>query len=116
MTAALAGAVLGVWLMAAPAVLGYGGASADNHRIVGPLAAAVGIVAASGSLRSLRWVNLPLGLWLLASPALLASPSAAAVQSLLCGGLLAFLSTVGGRRPRRLGGGWASLFRDSASR
>jgi hypothetical protein len=38
---------VGIWLMAAPAVLGYAGTPATSDRIAGPVVAAIGIVAAS---------------------------------------------------------------------
>jgi hypothetical protein len=72
---------VGIWLMAAPAVLGYAGTPATSDRIAGPVVAAIGIVAASTVTRGLRWANLAPGLWLVAGPALLGSPAAALVSS-----------------------------------
>ena len=39
---------VGIWLMAAPAVFGYGGAAAASDRMVGLIVAAIGFVAAPG--------------------------------------------------------------------
>ena len=36
MLAQLINAMLGIWLMAAPTILGYGGPARPNHQIVGP--------------------------------------------------------------------------------
>jgi hypothetical protein len=46
--------LVGMWLMAAPAILGYGGTAATNDWIIGPRAATIAAVAASEVLRSLR--------------------------------------------------------------
>jgi hypothetical protein len=106
----LATVAVGVWLMAAPAVLGYAGAPATSDRVAGPVVAAVGIVAASAITRGLRWANLVPGLWLLAGPALLGFPAPALVSSAVAGLLiLAFVPGSPGD-PERFGGGWRSLF------
>ncbi len=63
----LIAAILGIWLMEALDLLGYGpqAAIANNDHIIGPLAARVGLVAASEAIRNVRWLNIPLSLWLL---------------------------------------------------
>jgi hypothetical protein len=38
-------AMLGIWLMAAPTILGYGGPARTNHQIVGPLAVSCAVIA-----------------------------------------------------------------------
>jgi hypothetical protein len=45
MWAQLINALLGMWLMAAPAVLGYIGPARTNDRIIGPLAAGAALIA-----------------------------------------------------------------------
>jgi hypothetical protein len=114
MWAQLLGALLGVWLMAAPAVLGYGAPAATVDRIAGPLAAMLGVVAASEVTRGVRRANLLVGLWLLAAPWLLGYPAAATLNSILVGLLLAALSFVRGTVKERFGGGWTSLWRSDA--
>src|SRR5574339_482905 len=59
---------LGLWLMAAPAALGYAGPAAVNDRLVGPLVASFALVAIWQTTNALRWTNLALGLWLMLSP------------------------------------------------
>lgn len=54
---------LGIWLMAAPALLGYTGAPRTNDYIVGPIVASVAMIALSEVVRPLRWMNFALGLW-----------------------------------------------------
>jgi hypothetical protein len=102
-------AAAGVWLMAAPDVLGYGDPAAANDRIVGPVAASVAIIALSESTRSVRWVNLALGAWLCTAPWMFGFPATAAANSFACGVLLAVLSMVRGRLRYRLAGGWRAL-------
>lgn len=117
MWARLANTAVGIWLMAAPAVLGYGGPAATNDRIVGPLAATFAIVAIWETTRALRWLNLALGLWLLAAPWLLGGYAGDAVlNSLAAGALLALFSLVRGEMKQKYGGGWRALWRSGGSR
>jgi hypothetical protein len=105
----LATVAVGVWLMAAPAVLGYGGAPATSDRVAGPVVAAIGIVAASTVTRGLCWANLAPGLWLLAGPVLLGFPAAPLASSVAAGVLVLALTPWRPGDPDRFGGGWRSL-------
>lgn len=112
MWARLANTAAGLWLMAAPAVLGYGGPAATNDRIVGPLAATFAVIAIWEVTRGLRWINLALGLWLLAAPWLLGGyPADATANSMAAGALLAVLSLVRGELRKTYGGGWPAVWR-----
>lgn len=110
MWAQLLSAILGVWLMAAPAVLGYGGIAAAVDRSIGPLAAGFACVAIWGATRGVRWLNLPLGIALLVMPWGFGYPSIATANSLAAGLLLGALAFVRGTVAERFGGGWSSLF------
>jgi hypothetical protein len=101
--------LLGIWLMAAPDVLGYGAPAATSDRIVGPVAASVAVVAMSAVTRGVRWLNLLPGGWLLVAPWLLGYPPAATVNSLVVGLLLIGLAFVRGPVTAWYGGGWAAL-------
>ena len=105
------GALTGVWLMAAPSVLGYGGAARVSDLVVGPIAASASIIAVSEVTRSFRWATLPLGGWIVVAPWLLGAPAAARVSGLVIGVLLAGVALVRGRLRERFGGGWAALWR-----
>jgi hypothetical protein len=100
---------LGIWLMAAPAVLGYNGLPADNDHVIGPLAASFACIAIWEATRGARWVNVPLGAWLLIAPWFLGHGQAALLNSLIAGVLLIGLGFVRGTSRERLGGGWAAL-------
>jgi hypothetical protein len=113
MWAQLLNVMLGVWLMAAPAVLGYSGPAAVNGYIVGPVAASFAAVALWEATRPLRWVNLALGLWLLAAPWALGHGWIALANSTAVGVLLLGFSLVPGPRRHRIGGGWASLWKQT---
>jgi hypothetical protein len=110
-----ANVAVGVWLMAAPAVLGYGHPAADFHRILGPVAAAVAIIAMAEVTRPFRWVNLPVGLALVLVPLLRGYSGAALANSLLCGTAVVALASLRGRVTKRVGGGWRSLRLTSTS-
>lgn len=104
-----AAAVLGVWLVASPAVIGYAGTAGDVHRIVGPVAASFAFIAIWEHMRSLRWTTLALGAPLVVLPWILGFGTAATANSVVVGALLSGLAFVRGRIEESYGGGWSSL-------
>ena len=100
-----AGAALGVWLMAAPSVLRFGGFAADTHHLAGALAVTVSVLAMAEPLRPGRFLNAPLGLWLLLVPWLPAAgiASPAAWNALASGAALIALSVPRGPIRERYG-------------
>ena len=107
--AQLATAAAGLWLMAAPTVLGYGGFAQSVDRMVGPIAVSVGVVAASGVVRGVRWLGLALGLALLIIPWPAGYGTIPLVNSLITGGVVVVLAFVRGAVKDRYGGGWSAL-------
>jgi hypothetical protein len=100
----------GVWLMFAPAVIGYDGPAAANDRIFGPIGGSMAFVAIWEVLRPLRWGTLPVGLWLLVAPfALGYGDTGAVVSSLAAGAVMAGSAFLGGGTEQRFGGGWRSI-------
>lgn len=104
----------GLWLMGAPAVLGYGGPADTLHRIVGPIAATFAIIAIWEATRALRHLNAVAGAVLLIGPLLLGFGGAAMVNSVLCGVLLIGMSRVKGAVEESFGGGWKVLWKGEA--
>lgn len=101
----------GIWLMFAPAVLGYGDAAAANDRISGPIGAAFAFVAVWEVVRPLRWGTLPVGVWLIVAPFLLGYTDAASVvSSVVAGVVMAATAPLGGEIKHSYEGGWKSLF------
>lgn len=111
MYAQLLSAAIGVWLMAAASVLGYEGAAATNDRIIGPVIASFGLIAATEVTRGVRFANLPLAVWLLIAPWILGFGTAATINSSFAGVLVALLSLVGGKVKHRYNGGWSALWK-----
>ncbi len=101
--------LVGLWLMAAPDVLGYDGAAATSDRIAGPVLAAVSFLAAFQITRGLRWANLPIGAWLVAAPWVLGFPADATVSSMLSGAAALILAPIGSPDQSVYGGGWIAL-------
>jgi hypothetical protein len=114
MWAQVLSALLGVWLMVAPAVLGYPGPAHINDRIIGPIVASIAAIAAWEATRPLGRANLVLGLWLVIAPWVLGYGSMALLNSTLVGVLLVVFALVPGRVRHRFGGGWSSLWRRTA--
>jgi len=112
----IASVAAGVWLMAAPAVLGYGDPARTADRIVGPLTAAVAFVAIWEVMRGLRWGTLPFGVWLVGAPWILGYGDRASANSVLAGLVLVALAFIGGRTRQRFGGGWSALFAGAQAR
>ena len=108
--------LVGIWLMAAPTVLGYDGAPRTNDLIVGPVAATVAIIAIWDVCRSLGKLNALLGLWLLCAPWVLGYDTwETIVNDALAGSLLALLALLAGAPSGRYGGGWSSLWKKHRS-
>jgi hypothetical protein len=85
--------VIGVWVMLAPAVLGYSGKIADSDHLVGALVVMSGIISMSEVLRSVRFINILFGLWLIAATWVLGTNNDAAMwNGVISGALLLALS------------------------
>lgn len=112
MWAQIINAALGLWLMAAPAVLAYGPPAQTNDRIFGPVIATFAVVAWWEATHSVRLWNIPLGAWLLLAPWVLGYDATVAVLNSLAVGLLVIaFSLVRGSVKKRYGGGWSALWR-----
>jgi hypothetical protein len=105
--------VIGLWLMAAPAALGYGEPASTVDYIVGPIAASTAWVSMWAVTRPIRWFDVPLGVALIAAPFVLGYPLQASVNSVVAGLILALLAPVRDRPTARFGGGWTAVLRGS---
>jgi hypothetical protein len=110
LVARLTAVAVAVWLMAAPAVLGYGDPAQSNDRIVGPIAGAFAFVACWEILMAMRWPTVPLGAWLVLAPVALGYDAAEAwISSMICGTLIVATAFVGHDVSDDFGGGWRSV-------
>lgn len=115
MIARVIGVAAGIWLMFAPAVLGYGDPAAANDRIFGPIVGSLAFIAIWEVARPLRWGTLPFGMWLLLAPFVLGYQDlGAVVSSVIAGVLIVSSALVPGRINERHGGGWRTLLPDRA--
>ena len=101
-------ALLGLWLIVAPAFLGAGGAT--SGRVVGPVILASALTAAWEPTRPLRWITLLGGVWLLIGPWFIKLTGLPLLNSLVVGLAIVALALVGAPyRPWRYGGGWGRV-------
>ena len=106
--------ILGIWLMAAPGVLGFGKNISDNAHIVGPLIATFSIIAIWECTRNVRLFNLPLAVWLLAAPLVLGYDNDTALMNDYAVAIaIIFLLLVKPSREHKFGGGWPSIWRSN---
>lgn len=102
--------VTGLWLMAAPAVLGHAGTAAGrSDRLIGPTIAAAGFLAIFPITRLVRWFNLLPGAALLVTPFVFGAPTDATVNDIVSGLVVLALATVERAPQDRYGGGWDTL-------
>ncbi len=89
----LASVALGVWLMASPTVLGFGGTAAHSNHLAGALVVTVAVMALGEVGRPLRFVNMLFGAWFIVSPWLLdGATTASTVSDIVVGVALILLS------------------------
>lgn len=111
MWAQVISAAVGLWVMMAPGVLGYGNPAANNDHIVGPVIVTFAVVAWWEATRGTRRWNWALGAWLLLAPWVLGYSSTAAIVSDMSSGVLVLIfSSIRGRTRHRFGGGWSALW------
>jgi uncharacterized membrane protein len=97
-------AALGVWLMAAPAVLGATGRASDISHLAGALVLTWSVIGFGEVIRPVRLLNVPIGVALLAAPWLVAGyTEASRWNGIIVGLALILLSLPRGRIEERFG-------------
>ena len=87
----LLAALVGVWLMFAPAALGSSGMAAHSDHLVGALIVTVAVISLADVGRATRFLNLFLGAWVAAAPWLLGGATGASTWSDVVAGALVIL-------------------------
>jgi uncharacterized membrane protein len=96
--------LLGIWLLASPALVGTQGTLADNAHLVGAAAATVAAVAWAEVARPARLLLIPLGAWVALAPWVLPGAGALdAVHAMITGTLLVLLALRRGHLRERYG-------------
>lgn len=110
MVAQIINALLGVFLMAAPGLLGLGPTASDNFQIFGPVITTFAVVSWWEATRTVRLWNVPIGAWLVISPIFLDYGRGSAVAvAIIVGAAVIGLAFVKGKVEKQYGGGWAAL-------
>jgi hypothetical protein len=99
-------ALLGIWLMLAPSVLGINGTAANNDLLVGALVITFAAIGFGEAARSARLMNVPLGAWLLVAPWVLDGVSNPARWIDMAVGLLVILLSLPRGRVASRFGSW----------
>lgn len=103
---------IGIWMMAAPGVLGFGTRATDLHHIFGPVVATFAIVSIWEATRSVRLWNVLPGAFLLVAPFVLGFETGLEIiHTIVAGVLILLCAVVRGPSKHRFAGGWASLVR-----
>ena len=103
-------ALLGIWLMASPAMLGYGGTGRINDLIVGPVAATFAIIAFWEVTRVVGKANAALGVWLIIASWVLGYESTIPmINEFVVGVTMVAFAMTRGKARDKFGGGWRSL-------
>jgi hypothetical protein len=105
----LAGVVLGLWLIASPAVLDYSGAARVSALVAGPLAVSLSWIALSEVTRPVRRINIFVGVWLVVAALVFRQPAWSAINSAVVGLLLGALALGRSRIEGSYGGGWSAV-------
>ena len=104
--------IIGIWLMVAPGLLGYGAAASDNGHIVGPVIATFSTIACWEATRVVRKWNFPLGIWLILAPWVLGYElNQAIISDMLCGLMILAFASIRGQINGKYGGGWRVLWK-----
>lgn len=105
-------AVVGIWLMASPSLVGtFSDTASANNRIFGPLVVAFSVIALWEVMRSVRFGNTLVGLWLLIASILMGYGGAALMTNIVAALIVIGLSLVRGEHdPLKFGGGWEALW------
>lgn len=106
----LVAAGAGVVVTAVPDRAGVTGTAADALHVLGPLIATVGMLAAAGVLRPMRWINVLLGAAAVACAFAFALSAPAAIATIAAGSAAAVVSALDVPDPR-FRGRWLALLR-----
>jgi hypothetical protein len=104
-------AVLGIWLMAAPALFDVEEPASDVIHLAGALTVVVSVIAMGEPLRLIRWLNVPLGLGVAALPWLLGGATTGGIVSGSVAGLAVTALAVPRGRVAEKFGNWDRLVR-----
>lgn len=83
----LISSILGVWLMASPAILNAGGWAADSNYLFGPLVVMTAVIAMAEVIRPVRYLNIALGAWIIISPLLLSGATISLIVTNVIAGI-----------------------------
>ncbi|MEY2932455.1 MAG: hypothetical protein RL033_3204 [Pseudomonadota bacterium] len=109
MLSQLLAALLGISLLAVPAVTRQAHPEALLAQLAGALIAGVALVAMSELLRGLRWLTATLGLSLVAAEAVVGAHGLIGLYGALAGTAVMLLSLLPGSQRHSFAGGWRSL-------
>lgn len=110
MWAQIINALLGVWLMASPAMFDYHGNGRTNDVIVGPIAVTLAIIAIWEVTRVVGRINVVIGIWLVIASWVLDYESVTAtINVFIVGVMMTALAMTRAQARGDFAGGWRGL-------
>lgn len=83
---------IGIWIMAAPEVLGHSGTIADSSHLAGAIIVSFAVTSMSAVARTVRFIHILFGLWLIIAPWIFGAPSTAIWNGVIAGVILILLA------------------------
>ncbi len=105
----LIGVVIGLWLMASPAAIGFAGYSRADMRITGPIVVVLSVLSIWPGTRWFARLNAFAGGWMMIGPILLQAEHLLLFSVILLGAIIVALAVFPGDAAPQIGGGWIGI-------
>ncbi len=105
----LFGVIIGLWLMASPAAIGFAEYPRADVRITGPFVVVLSVLAIWPGTRWFAHLNAFAGGWMMIGPILLQAPHLLLFPTIMLGAVVVALAVFPGNAAPQIGGGWIGI-------
>ncbi|WP_017730885.1 vitamin K epoxide reductase family protein [Nafulsella turpanensis] len=81
-------AIIGIWIMSSPGLLGFKGTMADNNHVAGALIVTFAVISMSEVARIVRYIFILFGIWLIAAPFIFGTEQSMVMWATIISGVL----------------------------